>query len=290
MKEKKSINLIWQTSDGDETNFEKEYITNFLFSKFEKIEFFDNKSYQTILDNSVIIYSNNSNEVSEDFLNYIQKFVKGKFKFYLLHLSNENLSHNFEYYNLANHVFRNYYDSNIQLSNCTFIPLGFKSGFLNGDTFDDQENNKKYDFTFIGQPKSDRFDLINLLKEKENVFLHTTNQWNCPTALTQEECGEIYKKTKFVPCPMGWSHPDSFRIMEALEWNSIPILKRYGNLDYFEKVWGDSPLPIVNSWEEIFKLNLHIDDYTKLHKKTFNWYSNFKKDLSEKIYTTINKN
>jgi hypothetical protein len=83
---------------------------------------------------------------------------------------------------------------------------------------------------------------------------------------------------------MGWVHPDSFRIMECLESGSIPILKNYNNLEYFTKVWGDSPLPIINSWNEItsyYKMN--EEDYLKLKNNVFNWYKDFKIQLTLKI-------
>jgi hypothetical protein len=287
---KPSINLIWQTNNGDETKFEEEYIKELLFSEFEQNIFFDNKSYQTIFNNSVIIYSNNSNEVSNDFLNYLNKFKDKNFNFYLLHLSNENLNHNFDYYHLANHVFRSYYDSNINAENCTFIPLGFKSGFLNKDKTYKKLFYKKYEFSFIGQPKSDRNQLIEILSRKENVFLHLTNQWNCPTAISQENCKDIYQKTMFVPCPMGWVHPDSFRIMESLESGAIPILKKYDNIDYFNKIWGETPIPIINSWEDIETISLDKNTYNKLYKEIFEWYGSFKEKLSQKIYNIITKN
>lgn len=279
-----TLNLIWQTHEGDQTTFEQEYILNVLFNGVKHEKIFDNGSLNTVVDNSIIVYSNNSGGVSDEFLNYLNKFKDNNFKFYLLHLSNEGLSHNFEYYNLANHVIRNYYRSDINLENCFFIPLGFKTGFYNENQTYRTLNDKKYNFCFIGQPKSDRVDLINILNELGNSFIHTTNQWNCPSSLTQKECIEIYKDTKFVPCPMGWVHPDSFRIMEVLESGSIPVLKTYNNLNYFTKLWGESPLPKVDSWDELVELS-KIDDenYKNMYYEIVQWYNKFKIELSEKI-------
>ena len=53
------INLIWQTFNGDQTNFEFEYTTEVLFKNFEQNRVFDDSKLSTVLDNSVIIYSNN---------------------------------------------------------------------------------------------------------------------------------------------------------------------------------------------------------------------------------------
>ena len=278
-KQTKPLNLIWQTFNGDQTNFEFEYTTEVLFKDFEQNRIFDDGKLSTVLDNSVIIYSNNSNTISGEFNDYLNKFVEKGYKFYLLHFSNENLSHNCDYYVKANHVFRNYYDSNIVGDNVTFIPLGVKTGFINKNN-DKPSNTKEYEFSFIGQPKSDRQDLLSVMEKMENVFIHKTNSWNCSTSLTQDECISIYGKTKFVPCPMGWVHPDSFRLMECLESGSIPVLKNYNNLEYFTKVWGDSPIPVVNSWDEIVNYyNMNIDKYNELYDNVFDWYHRFKNEL-----------
>ena len=280
------INLIWQTFNGDQTNFEFEYTTEVLFKNFEQNRVFDDGKLLTVLDNSVIIYSNNSNTISDDFNNYLNKFVELGYTFYLLHFSNENLSHNCDYYSKAKTVFRNYYDSNITAENVIFIPLGGKSGFINKN--EKWSKIKEYEFVFIGQPKSDRQELLSVMESMENVFIHKTNSWNCSTSLTQDECISIYNKTKFVPCPMGWVHPDSFRLMECLESGSIPILKNYNNLEYFTKVWGDSPLPVVNSWDEItnyYKMN--EEDFLKLKTLVFNWYKEFKIQLTLKVKNNL---
>jgi hypothetical protein len=87
---------------------------------------------------------------------------------------------------------------------------------------------------------------------------------------------------------MGWVHPDSFRLMECLEAGSIPILKNYNNLEYFTKVWGDSPLPVVNSWDEItnyYKMN--EEDFLKLKTLVFNWYKEFKIQLTLKVKNNL---
>jgi len=281
------INLIWQTFNGDQTTFEFEYITEVLFKNLEQNRVFDDGQLLTVLDNSVIIYSNNSNNISEEFNKYLDKFVELGYTFYLLHFSNENLSHDCGYYLKANHVFRNYYDSNITAQNVTFVPLGVKSGFINKN--EKYSETKEYEFTFIGQPKSDRNELLSVLEQMENVFIHKTNNWNCSTSLTQNECKDIYEKTKFVPCPMGWVHPDSFRIMECLESGSIPILKNYNNLEYFTKVWGESPIPTINSWDEIVKYyRMNDEEYNELSDKVFSWYSKFKIELSLNIKNTLN--
>jgi hypothetical protein len=76
--------------------------------------------------------------------------------------------------------------------------------------------------------------------------------------------------------------------MECLESGSIPVLKNYNNLDYFKNVWGHSPLPVINSWEELNELNkISEDEYNLLYETIMFWYSKFKINLSNKIEATV---
>lgn len=278
------LNLIWQTTNGEQTTFELEYI-EFLFSNIPHNKHFDNSSYNTLLDNSIVIYSNNQRGPSFEFINYLNKFKKNNFTFRLWHLSNETLMHNCDYYSLSNHVFRNYYYEDIKhLNNVTYLPLGFKSGYLNNQN-NFQLNEKQISFSFIGQPKSDRIELIDKLQSFTNSFIHTTNAWNCNTALTQTQVIDIYRRSRFVPCPKGWINPDSFRIMEALESGAIPILKDYGDLNYFLIPWeANSPIPIVKEWDDIQYYDTLSDaQYAELYDDVFNWYTKFREKLKTRI-------
>jgi hypothetical protein len=277
-----SLNLIWQTQKGDYTTFEYEYLTEILFAEIPHTKIFDYGSLDTVLDNSVIIYSNNQNEISSEFQEYLDKFVNLGYKFYLFHLSNENFSHNCEYYKKANHVFRNYFNDNVNQSNVTFVPLGFKSGFYNSKKNLNDCNEKHINITFIGQPKSDRFELLDVMETIENNFIHTTQNWNCVTSFSPEKSIEIYKKTKYAPCPMGFVHPDSFRICEVLEWGVIPIIKKYEGKDYFQNIFPDHPFPVVDEWSQVDEI-IKDKNYCKVSEKTYNYYSEYMKSLQEKI-------
>lgn len=275
------INLIWQTTEGDQTSFELEYITKVLFSKVNHERIFDDGSLKTVLNNSVIIYSSIRGYVSQEFLSYLNQFVEKNYTFYLLHLSNERPEDPCKHYSLAKHVFRNYYSPEMEKENVTFIPLGFKSGFLNKDKEVLECSEKSISVCFIGQPKSDRNELIQVLEKIDSSFVHKTNSWNCPTSLSPQECIEIYKKSKYAPCPMGWIHPDSFRISESLEWGCVPIIKRHNGEDYFQHIFPGHPMPVVSSWEEV---ELVVkEEYCSLRNKVQEWYLRYIEDLKEKI-------
>src|SRR5689334_18961870 len=94
----KVLNLIWQTAKGEQTEFEFEYTTQFLFKDFNTEYFFDERRYKIVKDNSVIIYSNDSTKAEPELIHYLNKFRRKKFRFYLLHFSNEGLNHDCWYY------------------------------------------------------------------------------------------------------------------------------------------------------------------------------------------------
>ena len=49
-----------------------------------------------------------------------------------------------------------------------------------------------------------------------------------------QEMSEILSSTKFIPCPNGFFHPETYRLYEALECGCIPIVENAYN--YYEKL------------------------------------------------------
>jgi hypothetical protein len=276
----KTIKLIWQTSGGAATDFEFEWITKDLYSKVNQEHIMDCGSLQTVCDGATIIYSTNRSNVDDSFLEYLNKFTEAGYKFNLLHLSNEDLNHDDSYYSKAQNVIRNYYGENFKASNITFIPLGYQSGYKNYNDKISPVSERTIPVVFIGQPKSDRHDLIESLHKIQDSMVYTINGWKCSTSLSQESVSKIYSKTKYVPCPRGWVHIDSFRIFEALEWGAVPVLKNYPEkLGWID---GGHPLPVVNEWSDLSDLIANTN-YESLQTKCQDWYKSIKNDLSDKI-------
>jgi len=281
------INLIWQT-DNNPTNFHYDYITKVLFKNINYINHFDNKSYNTFLNNSIIIYSCMNYDINDKMKDYLEKYKSLGLKFIIFHLSDEKLNMDCCYYDNAQHIFRHYYNDKINDLNITTLPLGFASGYMNDTNNINLLNERDILITFIGQVKSDRQDLINNLNDINNKFLYLTTQWDCPTALSPNEVIEIYKRTIFVPCPMGWNHPDSHRIFEALEWGCIPIIKKYNGIDYFKYIFGEHPLPVLDDWSKIKDLMDELKN-NELLLKINKWYKNYMNTLSENISKIVNE-
>jgi hypothetical protein len=222
-------------------------------------------------------------------IDYLNTYKTKGYKYILIHLSNESLQHNCNYYTNAEHVFRFYHDDSIKYSNVTTLPLGFVSGYMNNDNIINLSDKRNISVVFIGQIKADRQLLINNISEINNNFIYLTNQWDDPNLLTFDKVIEIYKRTKFIPCPMGWCNPDSLRFFEALEWGAIPIIKKYNGIDYFKYIFGEHPIPIVNDWNEIPDLINKLDNnkLDELIIKINTWYKNEMKIVSENVANII---
>jgi len=284
-------NVIWQTGKGITTDFELQYVRDLLLKNIQYNAILDNFECKTILDNSLIIYSNDKKRVPEHFKKYLQQYDKLGYNYSLLHLSNERLYHKFSYYKKANHVFRGYYDPRITLGNVTTIPIGFKSGFLNTEHTTPTITERNYIWAFIGHIKSDRKEMHDTLLPITPHFTHLTSKWNAPEQLSVDEIISIYKKTIFVPSPIGWGNPDSFRINEALEWGCIPIVKKYKNIDYFKNVYGEHPLLLVDNWaqahDKVIELCKDLDKLERYRLEIQEWYAAFKINLQHKIKTIL---
>ena len=88
----------------------------------------------------------------------------------------------------------------------------------------------------------------------------------------------------FAPCPFGYINPDTFRIMEVLEGGCVPIVQKMLFIDYYKYIFGDHPFIVVKNWKEINKIIIitpQILIASKKQKEVFDWYKNFKIELSK---------
>lgn len=282
-------NVIWQTTAGLYTEFELQYIQCYLLKDIEYNAFFDYNACSAILDNSLIVFSNDSPKLTPELEEYFKKFDKLNYNYSLLHLSNERLSykHDFKYYKRAKHVLRGYYDPRIKLKNVLTIPIGFKSGLLNTENITPTIFEREYRWAFIGQLKKDRKEMHDALISSQPNYVYLTSKWDAPEQLTVEKIIEIYKKTIFIPCPMGFCNPDTFRLNEALEWGCIPIVKKFNSTDYFVNVYGKHPFIVVDKWADattiIENMCRDTEALENYRQSIIKWYAAFKFELQNKI-------
>jgi len=277
------MNIVWQTCSGPETDFEYEYVRHVVLKNVAAHEVLDQGNYSQPADGSIVIYSSNDKNISLDLRDYLSRHHD----FILIHLSLERLLHRADYYHQA----RLNYDPRLSLDHLYYIPIGFQTGFLRPFYLKINFEDKKYIWCFAGQLKSHRKRMIRELTSLQPHFTHITQQWADPNALTPDDMRNIYKQTIFVPCPFGNRNPDSYRIMEALEYGCIPVVLTFLGEDYFKYVFGDHPFIVARSWaqarEEIANLCADPSHLRHYYDKSCNWYQKFKSELSEDVRKLI---
>jgi hypothetical protein len=283
----KKINILWTTDSKQESNWESEYINNFLFSNFETNIYNEVIKNNIVLDNSVIVYNADKTATTEGLKKYLENY-KNK-KYFLFHLSDEWLFNDCSEYKNATFIFRNYINPRIKSKKVLTVPLGWKYGFKDG--FKKQiYTNKKYDSCFVGQLKNDRSVVVEEIKKLPNSFVHLTESFFSRKALNPQELIGLYQNTNFVPCPIGNNNVDTFRICEILESGGLPLLKKYHGMDYYQKLFGENPIPIINNWKEIPKFyeNLLKNGVEQKTQEVQSWYQSYKKNLLIEIENSLN--
>jgi hypothetical protein len=277
------INMIWCVKSQYEKNFSLNWIEE-IFSKFEitHIDDFENR-FQTFENNSVIIVSVGKDS-NNSLISYIQEYNKLNLNYSILHLSDEAFEQNIDFYDVSRKIIRNYYNEEYTKKfNLMTIPLGYQSGVKKNQT------DKTIEVNFVGQLKSDRYEMLNTFKVLPNSYFYLTRMWNDPDSLNLTQYSEVLSRSWFTLCPRGWISLDSFRINEALECGSIPVsIFEKDGTDYFEKIYGDHPFIVAKDWNDVKNQCSNVDKRL-LNQKVNEWFVNFKSELRKKLQNFITK-
>ena len=89
---------------------------------------------------------------------------------------------------------------------------------------------------------------------------------------------------KIAPCPSGAVSVDSFRVWEALEAGALPVVDTVsptdGLTDYWQRVLGDPPFPLVDGWATVGFGQL-LRDWPTLIGPVNDWYRGYKRRLAQ---------
>lgn len=154
--------------------------------------------------------------------------------------------------------------------------------------------NKKYVWSFAGEvhEASSRAQMIDSLKKINGEYFCKINDgWESKDNLSTQEYKQLLRDSIFVPCPSGNDSVDSFRLYEALEVGSIPIVERD---EYWNDLFGDDhPLIQVSDWNkavnDISILSKETEWQEEYSQKLVSWWNAQKTTLKQKIKTTINQ-
>ena len=157
---------------------------------------------------------------------------------------------------------------------------------------------KTYVWSFLGQVKG-KPTRENMLAELKQVrgehFIHITEKWNDANQINVQEYKQILSDSIFVPCPSGWGGDrglkDCFRLYEALEAGSIPIVEK-DDFAYFDKFFPGHPfLQIPSDWLGISNdLESLLEEPKKLQEyndELIKWWSHYKTNLKSKITSNL---
>jgi hypothetical protein len=229
----------------------------------------DYGSLKTVRNNAVIVYYCDRPKVSETFLKYLNRFKLENKDFFLLHLSQDTTnSHDTLYYSLAQHVFyTNPYQNAV---NATWVPLGFRTGFMNYTTVT-PSNFRKYSIVYIGNKIIDKLRMIPNSKQ----FIIPHPRYSFPIHIKQMYCDSNYTYLLYL---------NTSTLFEALEWGSIPIIENKlidFNCDFTSPIFTAFHILYTNICTEI---NDHVD-YASLNR----CYIQLKQIIGSTVYSEMIK-
>jgi len=140
------------------------------------------------------------------------------------------------------------------------------------------------------------FNLKN--KFKVNKRIKDTNyneikkislKFNSKDSLKIKEYSDVINDSKFLLCPNGYFHPETYRLYEALECGSIPIVENL--YDYYDRLFPNNPLLKIKFWKEAKEIILSMNnDNKKLIEQSNickNWWGDIKKKYQENFKLVI---
>jgi len=99
---------------------------------------------------------------------------------------------------------------------------------------------------------------------------------------------EILSSTEFIPCPNGFFHPETYRVYEALECESIPIVENA--FKYYDRLFPDNPFIKIDRWIEakLIIQKWNEEQIIKKRKECKIWWTDYKSKLQQEILNKIN--
>lgn len=279
------LTAIWQCDDPHEREWVDE-----IFGPYISEHLVDGK-HELAMDNAILI---------DAFVHCYDKAYYAKFQglnAYLVHFLDENYDGGYERYENFRGVFRGHWSNVFNSNYIRKMPLGYCNGLpKRGQLIPAAQRN--YVWSFAGHvDKSSRPEMAAELARVEPHYLFSSSP--VPGFVTPRSTPEhkrllppsayfdLLFDSTFSPCPMGNVNLECFRVYEALECGSIPIVEKRLTMDYFRSLLGEHPLPTVGSWREGRSLiDSLLDDpagLNALQEKCIGWWRNYKKEYSVSV-------
>jgi hypothetical protein len=175
-------------------------------------------------------------------------------------------------------------------SNILQIPLGYMEGMFNNENAFNSKlkplSERNYKWSFVGNIKNDREELINKFSNKFKQHFVGNN-------IASRDMFDIYNDSIFVPNGRGYVRVDCFRIYEAILSGSIPVIvcdeSEFNETFYYnndippfvlEKNWDDA----VNRCE--YLLN-NFEELERIQKENYEWLKNKITSIQDEIHSIL---
>ena len=281
-------------------NWEPDWIKLLIgVENFSSIKFFDDFSLVDDLQATIII----ANYFST-YKNLIEKLIHKQLYFGVILLSDERLIDSCEYIESDYCIFiaRNCLHPKIHTNpkNISF-GLGYRARFNSNDNLHIKSSDRVINWNFVGSlsHNKDRDTCINEFSKIKNSYSHFTTEFNSSDYLPIEKYQRVLEQSVFTLCPVGQINIDTFRLYEALEAGSIPVVLKFApHLRAEPSYWhhlfrGEQHMPFVcvNNWVEAVDLCSKLLERPELLNqiqmdcKTFwrNWKINWQNYFSRQI-------
>ncbi len=221
--------------------------------------------------------------------NIFKSFSAENRNFKVIHCSDEFGKDDISWYTLPNckAIVRNYYRPECEsMTHVVQIPLGYSA---RTDISDLQE--KKYTWSFEGTAWFNRPEKLAILDAVKPNFIKLYPKWNDSTTSSREDYFNKIKESIFVPIIRG-NHFETFRLYEAIEAQSIPLIVREQGDDVFWN-WLKTHLPLleIKSYDHATKtMNFLLKNKEHLEKyrnEVYQAYMKWKTDCKNKVRALI---
>jgi hypothetical protein len=269
------VKLVYTTAGLGETDWIS-FIFNRTECKFRQIDQLERAEPNTI-------YAISSNKTPLDKISmFFYRTIKRHDGVGLLHLSDEWLDEDYNYYKYFSFVLRTYHTRRLEREGILQIPLGYSNN-TSIDAAILPASERAYTWSFSGNNlKASRPEMINSLS---SVCPPPATTPEGHLHMTKTEYNNMLMNTVFCPCPMGSVMIDTWRLYEALEFGCIPMVERRVSIDYYRNLFGDHPIPAFSSWKSAasYMASAMRDPQSNdlIQKTIFDWWQNKKSEVCE---------
>lgn len=288
------VDVVWL--DVNLHQWERDWLSYLLKNTYDQF-LITNKLDELPTDKPTVVITNHA----INYRKYLDDLRLNCKKYGVILLSDENVCERMEYVHDPSCVFvaRNYFNPMYLKHRKVFtFGLGYKNDF-NIKKDSPKFNERKLIWSFAGSFHDDfRKNAVNQFRQLEPNKTHSVSGFNANDGLKTKEYVELLENSKFALCPRGQINNDCFRIYEALEAGSIPVvLASAEHMQVRPSYWhavfyGESNMPFVvaDSWEEaadkvkgIIEQNQGQEVQAQCQEFWTRWKSNWKTMFMDKV-------